>query len=104
MVATTRRKQLAKVFLQCLMDILKVVDLYSNTKFPVVLIYTNNLSLTTYLDRLSGQSVSKAQRKVQIPSCNKGMISQEINARPTDVARNQLFRSDVNWKLDTNTL
>ena len=39
-MATTRRKQLAKAFLKCLMDILKVVDLYSDTKFPVVLIYT----------------------------------------------------------------
>ena len=86
------------------MDILKVVDLYSDTKFPVVLIYTNNLSLTTYRDRLFGQSVSKAQRKAQISSCNKWMINQEINTRPTDVVRNQLFRSDVNWNLDTNTL
>ena len=104
LVATTRRKQLAKAFLKCLMDILKVVDLYSDTNFPVVLIYTNNLSLATYFDRLFGQSVSKAQRKAQSPSCNKGMINQKINTRPTDVVRNQLFRSDVNWNFDTNTL
>ena len=104
MVATTRRKQLAKAFLKYLMDELKAVYLCRNSEFPVAMFYANNFSLATQLDWSSRQSVSKIQTKVQFSTFSKEMISQEINARPTDITSDRFFLSDVNGKLNMNTL
>jgi hypothetical protein len=86
------------------MDKVKAVYLCSNAEFPIAVFYANNFSLATKLDRLSSQGKIQTQRKVQIPSFSKEMIRQEINALSTDIARYQLFLSDVNSNLNLETL
>ena len=89
---------------QTLMDILKGVYLCGYAVFTVVLIYANNFSQETELDQIPRQGISKIQRKVQISPFSKGMISQEINTTPANIASDRLFPSDVNWNLNMNTL
>ena len=39
-----------------------------------------------------------------LDKASKGLISQEINARPTNIARGGFFASDVDWDLNLDPL
>ena len=85
------------------MKVLKIVDPGGNAVFAVMLFHPDHLALAFQLDRLPRQGITEIDGKIQLSAFRKGLAGQEINAGPTDVARNRFFMSyiDRNFNLDT---